>query len=61
MFSAELLQTERLDIPFSEHLIDGEELPLPEGLAPIPWFMKASGLSVACRILIRARSRSSSS
>jgi type 2 lantibiotic biosynthesis protein LanM len=51
MFSAELLQMERLDIPFFEHLIDGEELPLPEGLAPIPGFMKASGLSAAQRRL----------
>jgi lantibiotic modifying enzyme len=42
---------ERLDIPFFEHLIDGEELPLPEGLAPIPGFMKASGLSAAQRRL----------
>lgn len=51
MFRAELLQMERLDIPFFEHLIDGEELPLPEGLAPIPGFMKASGLAAACRRL----------
>lgn len=49
MFKAELLQMERLDIPFFEHLIDGEELPLPEGLPPIPEFMKASGLSAARR------------
>ena len=47
MFSAELLQMERLDIPFFEHLIDSEELPLPEGLAPIVGFIKASGLSAA--------------
>lgn len=51
MFQAELLQMERLDIPFFEHLIDGEELPLPEGLAPIPGFMKASGLEAAHRRL----------
>ena len=51
MFRAELLQMERLDIPFFEHLIDGEELPLPEGLAPIPEFMKASGLAAAERRL----------
>jgi type 2 lantibiotic biosynthesis protein LanM len=49
MFKAELLQMERLDIPFFEHLIDSEELPLPEGLPPIPEFMKASGLSAARR------------
>ena len=51
MFNAELLQMERLDIPFFEHLIDSEELPLPEGLAPIPGFMRASGLSAAQRRL----------
>ena len=51
MFRAELLQMERLDIPFFEHMIDGEELPLPEGLAPIPGFMKASGLAAARRRL----------
>jgi type 2 lantibiotic biosynthesis protein LanM len=51
MFKAELLQMERLDIPFFEHLIDGDELPLPEGLAPIPEFMKSSGLSAARRRL----------
>lgn len=49
MFKAELLQMERLDIPFFEHLIDGEELPLPEGLPPILEFMKASGLNAARR------------
>ena len=38
---------ERLDIPFFEHMIDGEELPLPEGLAPIQQFTKASGLTAA--------------
>jgi len=51
MFKAELLQMERLDIPFFEHPIDGEELPLPEGLAPIPAFMKSSGLTAARRRL----------
>jgi type 2 lantibiotic biosynthesis protein LanM len=51
MFTAELLQMERLDIPFFEHLIDGEELPLPEGLEPIPEFMNASGLAAAERRL----------
>ena len=51
MFRAELLQMERLDIPFYEHMIDGDELPLPEGLAPIPEFMKASGLAAAWRRL----------
>ena len=47
IFKAELLQMERLDIPFFEHLIDSEELLLPEGLAPITGFMKASGLEAA--------------
>ena len=52
MLRAELLQMERLDIPFFEHPIDGEELPLPDGLAPIREFMKASGLTAACRRLL---------
>ena len=47
MFRAELLQMERLDIPFFEQMIDGEDLPLPEGLAPIQRFTKASGLTAA--------------
>jgi len=47
MFHAELFQMGRLDIPFFEHLIDGEELPLPDGLEPIHGFMKASGLAAA--------------
>ena len=51
MFSAEIRQMERLDIPFFEHAIDGEDLPLPEGLKPIPGFMKASGLDAARRRL----------
>jgi type 2 lantibiotic biosynthesis protein LanM len=51
MFTAELRQMERLDIPFFEHLIDGEDLPLPEGLEPIADFMKASGLEAARRRL----------
>jgi type 2 lantibiotic biosynthesis protein LanM len=51
MFHSELNQMDRLDIPFFEHLIDGEELPLSDGLAPISGFMKASGLSAAERRL----------
>jgi type 2 lantibiotic biosynthesis protein LanM len=47
MFKAELLQMERLDIPFFEQMIDGEDLPLPEGLTPIQRFTKASGLTAA--------------
>ena len=42
---------ERLDIPFFEHLIDGDALPLPEGLPPIENFMKSSGLAAAQRRL----------
>lgn len=47
MFEAEVRQMEQLDIPFFEHLIDCEELPLPDGLAPIEGFMKRSGLAAA--------------
>ena len=52
MFEAEVRQMERLDIPFFEHLIDGDTLPLPEGLAPIEGFMKCSGLASSRRRLI---------
>jgi type 2 lantibiotic biosynthesis protein LanM len=51
MFHSELIQMERLDIPFFEHLIDDETLPLPDGLTPISGFMKASGLESAQRRL----------
>lgn len=51
MFRAEILQMERLDIPFFEHRIDGEELPLPEGLETIAGFMASSGLAAAQRRL----------
>jgi len=47
MFQAELRQMEQLDIPFFEHLIDGEDLPLDFGLAPIASFFKSSGLAAA--------------
>lgn len=47
LFEAELRQMERLDIPFFEHQIDAEDLPLPEGMSPIPAFMKRSGLDAA--------------
>ena len=47
MFQAEIRQMEQLDIPFFEHLIDGEDLPLSHGLAPIPGFFKNSGLAAA--------------
>jgi type 2 lantibiotic biosynthesis protein LanM len=51
MFEAEVRQMERLDIPFFEHLIDGDTLPMPEGLPPIAGFMKSSGLAAAQRRL----------
>jgi type 2 lantibiotic biosynthesis protein LanM len=51
MFEAEVRQMERLDIPFFEHLIDEESLPLPEGLPSIEGFMKSSGLAAAQRRL----------
>jgi type 2 lantibiotic biosynthesis protein LanM len=51
MFEAEVRQMERLDIPFFEHLIDGDALPLPEGLPPIEGFMKSSGLASVQRRL----------
>jgi hypothetical protein len=51
MFEAEVRQMERLDIPFFEHLIDGDALPLPEGLPPIEGFMKSSGLAASQRRL----------
>jgi type 2 lantibiotic biosynthesis protein LanM len=51
MFEAEIRQMERLDIPFFEHCVDGEAMPLPEGLAPIEGFMQSSGLASAKRRL----------
>ena len=47
MFQAELRQMEQLDIPFFEHPIDGEDLPLSHGLGPIPGYFKSSGLAAA--------------
>jgi type 2 lantibiotic biosynthesis protein LanM len=47
MFQAEIRQMEQLDIPFFEHPIDGEDLPLSHGLGPIPSFFKSSGLAAA--------------
>jgi len=47
MFKAELRQMEQLDIPFFEHAIDGEDLPLSHGLAPIFSFFNSSGLAAA--------------
>lgn len=51
MFEAEVRQMERLDIPFYEHMIDGDTLPLPEGMPPIEGFMKSSGLAASHRRL----------
>jgi type 2 lantibiotic biosynthesis protein LanM len=51
IFKAEILQMERLDVPFFEHRIDGEELLLPEGLEAIAGFMASSGLAAAHRRL----------
>ena len=47
MFQAELRQMEELDIPFFEHPIDGEDLPLSHGLAPIAAYFKSSGLAAS--------------
>ena len=47
MFQAELRQMEELDIPFFEHPIDGEDLPLSHGLSPIVGYFKSSGLAAA--------------
>ena len=47
MFQAELRQMEQLDIPFFEHPIDGEDLPLSHGLAPIAGYFRSSGLAAA--------------
>lgn len=49
MFAAERLQMARLDIPFFEHRIDGEELPLPDGLPTIEGYLQRSGLDSARR------------
>ena len=44
LFDAEVLQMERLDIPFFVHAIDGKDLPLSDGFAPIENFIEISGL-----------------
>ena len=44
VFEAEVRQMERLDIPFFVHLIDGQDLPLPEGLPVVAGFIETSGL-----------------
>jgi type 2 lantibiotic biosynthesis protein LanM len=47
MLQAELRQMEQLDIPYFEHPIDGEDLPLSHGLSPIVGYFKSSGLAAA--------------
>jgi type 2 lantibiotic biosynthesis protein LanM len=47
MFQSELRQMEQLDIPFFEHRLDGNDLPLTHGLAPIAGYFKNSGLAAA--------------
>ena len=44
VFEAELRQMERLDIPFFVHSIDGQDLPLVDGMKPVEGFMETSGL-----------------
>ncbi len=53
IFAAEVNQIKKLDIPYFEHLIDGEDLPLPEGLPTIQGMFFQSGLASA-RKRIRA-------
>ena len=47
LFHAELIQMMQLDIPFFEHQIDSQEIPLPCGMKPVAGFMKAGGVSAA--------------
>lgn len=51
LFAAEVRQMQQLDIPFFEHLIDGEDLPLPEGLPTIHGMIINSGLASAIQRL----------
>jgi len=53
VFAAELYQMEQLDIPFFEHPIDAEGLPLLPGMQPVDRFMVSSGLE-ACRKRLQA-------
>lgn len=48
IFSAEVRQMERLDIPFFVHSIDSNDLPLLPGMKPITGFLESNGLE-ACR------------
>ncbi len=51
LFAAEVRQMQQLDIPFFEHLIDGEDLPLSEGLPTIHGMIVNSGLAAAIQRL----------
>lgn len=44
IFDEEVRQMERLDIPFFVHTIDGNDLPLSDGFAPVENFIETSGL-----------------
>lgn len=44
VFDEEVRQMERLDIPFFMHAIDGNDLPLSDGFAPVENFIETSGL-----------------
>ena len=44
VFEEEVRQMERLDIPFFVHAIDGNDLPLSDGFAPVENFIETSGL-----------------
>ena len=44
VFDEEVRQMERLDIPFFVHAIDGNDLPLSNGFAPVENFIETSGL-----------------
>lgn len=47
VFESETLQLLDLDIPFFDHQIDGDSLPLPGDKAPIEGLIKSSGLNSA--------------
>ncbi|WP_186480876.1 type 2 lanthipeptide synthetase LanM family protein [Synechococcus sp. NOUM97013] len=49
VFDEEVRQMERLDIPFFVHAIDGNDLPLSDGFAPVENFIETSGLESSRR------------
>ena len=49
VFDEEVRQMERLDIPFFVHAIDGNDLPLSDGFAPVENFIEMSGLESSRR------------